>query len=270
MNIKKIQANWQLKSFFGLILTINALLTFSFGFNFGGSLTPVPSQMASNFLDGIIYFVFFDYAAARWFKAKTEAKSNEQRATADFLMRLSLYTSILFSAIQLIYTTPLLNIGAYTAYIGYVAVGATLLVVGGHFYGLYDYLANDPDFVKADQDGAQQARLASARAKAMTKAIEASAEKVEAIMGENRETIAQIMADQSVLDVAAAMGYSGPLKLSDGRIVHVAQAVKLTPVVKVDDQNSQESADVFTEAKTAYSNGVSKVVESSPLSASGN
>lgn len=204
------------------ILAINAALTMAFGATFGHTIIPTPFPLLNQVLGGFVYVVFLDAAAIAWFKTRHIAETEEQHMTATYLSYFSIGVSVVFSMLQIFHTaTTLLSISNEAmSIIGYIAITALVIIAGGHFFGIFYYQSQDPEFKKSEQEATRKAKLNSAKLTHVSNMEDAALEQVKELMASNQPVMAKAFANKWTAEAIENTGYSGKIKLI-GHEVHV-------------------------------------------------
>ncbi|MEM9526660.1 MAG: hypothetical protein AAGA31_08640 [Bacteroidota bacterium] len=135
---------------------INAVLTFAFGYTFGGDFFPTGHSGLSAAIGGVAFTAIYDYGAYGWDAAgKRSGLSIRQMNIALGMSKASMYSSTLLSVAFLMLTTSLVDLSSIHDTIGLVSVLGTGVLLALHFIQIFAYRRADP----GEADAKQQAEL---------------------------------------------------------------------------------------------------------------
>ncbi|HSH05992.1 MAG TPA: hypothetical protein VLL52_25980 [Anaerolineae bacterium] len=192
---------WGFTVFGGLLVIINAALTFAFGYTYLGAAfgTGVVAAYAGAFYT----LLLFDIGYLSWFWTFVRtAESTSQRALALGMAIFSLIGSLAATLQQLATNaTALVDLSAYHQTVGMIALGTMLFMTTTHIIATAAYVLLDP------RERVKQV-MAAARATALDDSL-AVAEKMIAL--DHKEMI-DIMSANVRSDILASLGFTADLQ----------------------------------------------------------
>lgn len=221
--------------FMGLVMIINAGLTFVFGGTYGAETFPTSLPALSFILGGLMLTVFYDFAAVAWFLARgRDGQSVTQRGIATGLAVASMLASTTVSAIQLAMTTNLIDLSPLHGAVGIVGLVMMIVMAGSHFIGIFFYQASDPAYAEADAAAALQAEVATFKITEKEAINEKVMLKTKQIMNGQIDGIAEVQAQQLWSDLYADLNTLPPTAPSKAARVIDQQPEAVPPTTAPD------------------------------------
>ncbi|HSH04277.1 MAG TPA: hypothetical protein VLL52_17335 [Anaerolineae bacterium] len=187
--------------FSGLLVLINAALTFAFGYTYLGAA--FGDGMLSSYGGGIYTLLLLDAAYVVWFYVFLRlAVSTHQRSLSVGMAGLSLIGS-LFATLQQLATnaTALVDLTAYHQSVGMAAFVMLLIMTAAHILASASYLLLDP-----------REKVRQMRAVVRGIALEDSLNAAEKMIAFDHQEIVSAMSANVRTDVLASLGFTGDLQ----------------------------------------------------------
>lgn len=189
---------------------LNAVLTFAFGYTFGGDFFPTGHAQLSAAIGGAAFTAIYDYGAYGWDAAgKRAGLSTRQLNVALSMSKTSMYASTLLSVAFLMLTTSLVDLSSIHDTIGLVAVIGTGLLLAAHFIQIFAYNRAAPEEVEAKQQADLRGSLSTFYSTQRQNIMTRLQSKVEARMLANLDEFAEREAEREWDKFVTEMGYSG-------------------------------------------------------------
>jgi len=204
-----INANTQFGAF-GLVARIlNAALTFCFGYAFGAATFDTGNPQLSAILGGVAYAFILDAAAFGWdAAAQRKGISPEQRAIADGMSSVSMWSSTIISGVQLMLTTTLVTVdAAMRENIGMLALLLITGLLAAHFVRLFAYNRLSPEAVDSRIEGEMRSTLTQMMQNAKRKQAEMITEQVGAYITEHTDKIVALESRKTFNHLLINMGH---------------------------------------------------------------
>jgi hypothetical protein len=163
VSTQAITANTQFGAFGVMMRLLNAALTFGFGYAFGSATFDTGNAQLSAILGGVAYALILDVAAFGWdAAAQRTGISPQQRAIADGMSSVSMWSSTIISGVQLMLTTTLIAVSPeMRASIGTLALILITGLLAAHFVRLFAYQRLSPEATDARIDSEIESTIAS-------------------------------------------------------------------------------------------------------------
>jgi hypothetical protein len=204
-----ISANGRYRAFATGTRILNGGLTFAFGFMWGAYIIPTGHPTLSAILGGIAFALIYDVAAFGWDAAgKRKGISPEQRLISDNMASFSMWSSTAISAVQLILTTPLVDLSSMHEGIGMAALALTTLLLAAHFVQAFSYAKLSPEAVKARIDAEQLSTLEAMYRAQRIELSEKIQERVAERMVENIDRFAELETEKEWKRLMTDMGHA--------------------------------------------------------------
>jgi hypothetical protein len=204
-----ISANTQFGAFGIVARILNAALTFCFGYAFGAATFDTGNAQLSAILGGVAYAFILDAAAFGWdAAAQRKGISPEQRAIADGMSSVSMWSSTIISGVQLMLTTTLITVD--TAMRENIGMLALLLITGllaAHFVRLFAYNRLSPEAIDSRIEGELNSTLAHMMQTAKRKQAEMITEQVGAYITEHTDKIVALESRKTFNHLLINMGH---------------------------------------------------------------
>jgi hypothetical protein len=196
MKEQNVIVNWGLMLFAVAIVVINAALSFAFGYQYLGQAFGISGWLAP-IVGGLYAILVADLAFLIWFWAyRRVAETGTQRSLSKVIGGFSLALSIAMSVNQLaVNSYGLVDLSAYHAGVGFVALTAMILVTALHIIGL-------AIFVLADADEKMKSKAIDIRATLIDETVMG----VEATMDDIRNDVVKELQNKVRRDVLFQMG----------------------------------------------------------------
>ncbi|MEL6355663.1 MAG: hypothetical protein AAFQ37_01905 [Bacteroidota bacterium] len=214
--------------FVGLVLLVNAALTFGFGMRYGAQIIDTGNLGLSKLLGGFTLALFFDLAALGWYFARQLGnQTSNQIAVAKILATASIVASTLVSVIQVGLSTSLVDLSGIHTTIGVFGLALIMLITMAHFIGLFYYQSQSQQSKDTDDDLRQEAQLKQIRNQQRAQVQKAVIEKVNQKISEEVDAIAELEKNKILREFYADFNYTGPTT-SSPTVTNVATLKELT------------------------------------------
>jgi hypothetical protein len=204
-----INANTQFRAFGVVMRLLNAALTFGFGYAFGSATFNTGNAHLSAILGGLAYALILDAAAFGWdAAAQRNGISPEQRAIADGMSSVSMWSSTIISGVQLMLTTTLVTVDAdMRENIGMLSLILITGLLAAHFIRLFAYNRLSPEAVDSRIDGEMRSTLAEMMQAAKQKQARMITEQVGNYMTEHTDQIVALESIKKFNHLLIEMGH---------------------------------------------------------------
>lgn len=194
-------ARWAFAIFGGLLIVINAALTFSFGYTYLGR--SFGSGMMSDYAGAFYAILIFDAAYLAWFYTFLRtAESTGQRSLAVGMAGFSLLGSLSATLQQLATNAnDLVDLSAYHQTVGLIALMIMLFMTAAHVLACAGYLLMSP-----------QERVRQTMAQARGQALEDGLETATRMVNLDYEDIVGMMAIKIRTNILSDLGFTHDLK----------------------------------------------------------
>ena len=192
---------WAFAIFGGLLVIINAALTFSFGFSYLGR--SFGSGVLSDYVGAFYALLIFDAAYLSWFYTYLRtAESTGQRSLALLMAGFSLVGSLTATLQQLVTNaTGLIDLGAYHQAVGLGALAVMVFMTSAHIISTAFYIYLDP-----------REKVRQMRAIARGNALDDSLEGAQRLINIDHSQIVSQMAQEVRADVLGSLGFTHDVK----------------------------------------------------------
>lgn len=219
VSTQAITANTQFGAFGVIMRILNAALTFGFGYAFGSATFDTGNAQLSAILGGVAYALILDVAAFGWdAAARRQGISPQQRAIADGMSSVAMWSSTIISGIQLMLTTTLITVSPdMRASIGTLALILITGLLAAHFIRLFAYQRLSPEAVDARIDGEIESTIAAMVQETKRDRAERITQQVGQYLVDHSDKIIQLEARKTFDNLLIEMGHGDQVQRDQAR-----------------------------------------------------
>jgi hypothetical protein len=220
-------ARWGFKLFGLALIVINAALTFAFGYSYLGAA--FGQGPIADYMGAFYALLLFDFGYLAWFFVYIRAaESTGQRSIAIGLTVFSLLGSLAATLQQLATNaTALVDLREYHEAVGYVALGAMLLMTAGHIVSTAAYFLLDP------REKVKQ-RMAEIKATLLDDSLDKAEKQIQI----DQDQLIQHMSEDVRLDILDQLGFTHNLKPIKQAVLPPVQQQPLEQPLSVNGHDS--------------------------------